>query len=75
LCKAATLFHFCHLTKLVRPECFGPYHVLTTIRKKDWDDGIGSATFPMKMLQDLRAVGYREELWRSISLCEGKTRK
>ena len=26
-CKIAKLFHFCHLSKLVRPETYGPYHV------------------------------------------------
>ena len=25
--KIAKLFHFCHLSKLVRPETYGPYHV------------------------------------------------
>ena len=27
--KIAKLFYFCHLKKLVRPETFGPYYVLT----------------------------------------------
>ena len=25
--RIAKLFHFCHLSKLVRPETYGPYHV------------------------------------------------
>ena len=28
------MFHFCHLSKLVRPETYGPYHVHTHMEKK-----------------------------------------
>jgi len=28
------MFHFCHLSKLVRPETYGPYHVGHNIREE-----------------------------------------
>ena len=33
----AKLFHFCHLSKLVRPETYGPYQVLAILQGQDAD--------------------------------------
>ena len=33
--KIAKLFHFCHLSKLARPETYGPYHVSLCIIYSD----------------------------------------
>ena len=38
--KIANLFHFCHLSKLVRLETYGPYHVCTDFVILSWVTGI-----------------------------------
>ena len=41
------MFHFCHLSKLVRPETYGPYHVLTEVEK-------AIRTLPSEMAEEAR---------------------